>query len=147
MVNLFIIMTHPRNFCNLLLRFFWISLPIIQANLFLNININTSIYTSYLWLEQFDEMYSFAKEDMIWRILRENFDLAVRIHVITQKNLELIVVHVIYNEVSTYDQSGSKGGRVVTQGDPLSPIIFNVVVDAVVRHWLTIAVKEAERRG
>ena len=29
-----------------------------------------------------------------------------------------------------------KGARGVTQGDLLSPTIFNVVVDAVVRHWL-----------
>ena len=35
----------------------------------------------------------------------------------------------------------------MTQGDPLSPTIFNVVVDAVVRHWLTILAQEAERRG
>ena len=28
------------------------------------------------------------------------------------------------------------GERGVTQGDPLSPTLFNVVVDAVVRHWL-----------
>ena len=35
----------------------------------------------------------------------------------------------------------------MTQGDPLSPTIFNVVVDAVVRQLLTIAVKEAEKRG
>ena len=40
-----------------------------------------------------------------------------------------------------------KGGRGVMQGDPLSTTIFNVVVDAVVLHWLTIAVQEAERRG
>ena len=42
---------------------------------------------------------------------------------------------------------GFKGGRGVTQGDPLSPTIFNVVVDAVVRHWIMIAVTEAEKRG
>ena len=33
------------------------------------------------------------------------------------------------------------------QGNPLSPTIFNVVVDAVVRHWIRIAVTEAETRG
>ena len=42
---------------------------------------------------------------------------------------------------------GSRGERGVTQGDPLSPTIFNVVVDAVVHHWLLVATKEAERRG
>ena len=35
-----------------------------------------------------------------------------------------------------YYGKGFKGERGVTQGDPLSPTIFNVVVDAVVRHWL-----------
>ena len=35
----------------------------------------------------------------------------------------------------------------MTQGDPLSPTIFNVVVDAVVRHCVTLAVEEAETRG
>ena len=34
----------------------------------------------------------------------------------------------------------------MTQGNPLSPTIFNVVVDAVVRHWVTIAVTEVEKR-
>ena len=43
----------------------------------------------------------------------------------------------------SYYGKGFKGGRGVTQGDPLSPTIFNVVVDAVVRHWITIAVQEA----
>ena len=47
----------------------------------------------------------------------------------------------------SYYEEGFKGGKGVTQGDPLSPTIFNVVVDAVVRHCLTIAAKEAERRG
>ena len=46
-----------------------------------------------------------------------------------------------------YYGTGFKGERGVTQGDPLSPTIFNVVVDAVVRHWVTLAVKEAETRG
>ena len=40
-----------------------------------------------------------------------------------------------------------KGARGMTQGDPLSPTIFNVVVDAVVRHWVTLAMAEAEKRG
>ena len=34
----------------------------------------------------------------------------------------------------SYYRKGFKGERGVTQGDPLSPTIFNVVVDAVVRH-------------
>ena len=40
-----------------------------------------------------------------------------------------------------------KGERGVTQGNPLSPTIFNVVVDAVVCHWVTLAVDESETRG
>ena len=35
----------------------------------------------------------------------------------------------------------------MTQGDPLSPTIFNVVMDAVVSHWVTLAVEEEEKRG
>ena len=35
-----------------------------------------------------------------------------------------------------YYGTSFKGERGVTQGDPLSPTLFNVVVDAVVRHWL-----------
>ena len=46
-----------------------------------------------------------------------------------------------------YYGTGFKGERGVTQGDPLSPTIFNVVVDVVVRHWVTLAVEEAETRG
>ena len=34
----------------------------------------------------------------------------------------------------------------MTQGDPLSPTILNVVVDEVVHHWFTIAVTEVETR-
>ena len=45
-----------------------------------------------------------------------------------------------------YYGTGFKGSRGVTQGDPLSPTIFNLVVDAVVRHRVTLAVEEAERR-
>ena len=40
-----------------------------------------------------------------------------------------------------------KGERGVTQGDPLSPTIFNVVVDAVVRHWIDGIVDETEEKG
>ena len=35
-----------------------------------------------------------------------------------------------------YYRKAFKGARGVTQGDPLSPTIFNVVVDAFVRHWI-----------
>ena len=31
-----------------------------------------------------------------------------------------------------------KGCRWVTQGNPLSPTIFNLVVDAVIHHWVTV---------
>ena len=34
-----------------------------------------------------------------------------------------------------YYGTAFKGERGVTQGDPLFPTLFNVVVDAVVRHW------------
>ena len=34
-----------------------------------------------------------------------------------------------------------------TQGDPLSPTIFNVVVDAVVQHWVTVVIAESEAQG
>ena len=40
-----------------------------------------------------------------------------------------------------------KGDRGVTHGDPLSPTIFNVVVDAVVRHWIYGLVAETEEKG
>ena len=40
-----------------------------------------------------------------------------------------------------------KGDPGMTQVDPLSPTIFNVVVDAVVRHWVTVMVEGAEERG
>ena len=40
-----------------------------------------------------------------------------------------------------------KGDRGVTQGDLLSPKIFNVVVDAVVRHWMEGLVTETEEKG
>ena len=40
-----------------------------------------------------------------------------------------------------------KGARGVTQGDPLSPTIFNVVVDALVRHWIEGLMTETEEKG
>ena len=39
-----------------------------------------------------------------------------------------------------------KGDQGVTQGDPLSPTIFNVVVDVVIRHWVTMALADTEKR-
>ena len=35
----------------------------------------------------------------------------------------------------------------MTQGDPLPPIIFNVVMDAVIQHWVTGVLEELEARG
>ena len=40
-----------------------------------------------------------------------------------------------------------QGARGLKQGDPLSPTIFNVVVDAVVRHWGTGVISGAEEWG
>ena len=49
--------------------------------------------------------------------------------------------------VGGYYGTAFGGERGLTQGDPLSPTIFNVVVDAVVRHWVHRVVEEAEARG
>ena len=46
-----------------------------------------------------------------------------------------------------YYRIAFQGARGVTQGDPLSPTIFNVVVDAVVRHWVTGFISGAEEQG
>ena len=46
-----------------------------------------------------------------------------------------------------YYGASFKGVRGVTQGDPLSPTIFNVVVDAVVRHWLEGLKTAKEEKG
>ena len=46
-----------------------------------------------------------------------------------------------------YYGTGFKGARGVTHGDPLSPTILNVVVGAVVSHWVALAVEDAEKRG
>ena len=46
-----------------------------------------------------------------------------------------------------YYGSVFKISRGVTQGYPLYPTIFNVVVDAVVRHWVTVMAESAEERG
>ena len=43
-----------------------------------------------------------------------------------------------------YYGTAFKGERGVTQVDPLSPTIFNVVVDAFVRNWVNGLVDEAE---
>ena len=39
-----------------------------------------------------------------------------------------------------YYRADFKGDRGVAQGDPLSPTIFNVVLDAVVRNWVALMV-------
>ena len=46
-----------------------------------------------------------------------------------------------------YYGAAFKGARGVTQGDPLSPTIFNVVVDAVVRNWLKGIKTAKEEKG
>ena len=39
------------------------------------------------------------------------------------------------------------GAQGVTQGDLLSPTIFNTVIDTVVRHWVSVMLEGAEERG
>ena len=46
-----------------------------------------------------------------------------------------------------YYRTAFQGAHGVTQGDPLSPTIFNVVVDEVVRNWVTVVIAGAEERG
>ena len=46
-----------------------------------------------------------------------------------------------------YYGTAFQGARGVTQGDPLSPTIFNMVVDAVVRHWVMVMVEGVEEQG
>ena len=46
-----------------------------------------------------------------------------------------------------YYRTALGGERGVTQGDPLSPTIFNVVVDAVIWHWVHRVVEEVEAQG
>ena len=46
-----------------------------------------------------------------------------------------------------YYRAALKGARDVTQGDPLPPTIFNVVVDAVLQNWVTVMTESAEERG
>ena len=40
-----------------------------------------------------------------------------------------------------------KGARGVTQSNPLSPTIFNVVVDVIVRNWIDGLVAETAEKG
>ena len=51
-------------------------------------------------------------------------------------------------KASWYFGRPCKGYQGVTQGDPLSPAIFNMVVDAVIRHWVTVVTPtEADTGG
>ena len=49
-----------------------------------------------------------------------------------------------WNQLTMVDKANGyfrrplKGYQGVTQGDPLSPTIFNVVVDSFIRHWVTV---------
>ena len=46
-----------------------------------------------------------------------------------------------------YYRESFKGAWGVKHVEPLSPTIFNAVVDEVVRHWVTMALAKAEKRG
>ena len=46
-----------------------------------------------------------------------------------------------------YYGSAFQGSRGVTQEEPLSPTIFNVVVDAVVQHWFAVMMGSADEQS
>ena len=46
-----------------------------------------------------------------------------------------------------YYGTAFRGARGVTQGDPIYTTIFNVVVYAVVIHWVTVMIEGVEERG
>ena len=50
-------------------------------------------------------------------------------------------------KVEGYYGSDFQGLRGVTQGNLLSPTIFNVVVDAVVIHWVEVMVESADKQS
>ena len=49
--------------------------------------------------------------------------------------------------LGVHDGKDFWGFRGMTQGDPLSPTIFNVVVDALVQHWVEEMVEGGGRQG
>ena len=53
----------------------------------------------------------------------------------------------VHSQAGGYYGATFTGDRGVTQGDPLSSTIFNVVVDAVVCHWVSVMVEVSEERG
>ena len=50
----------------------------------------------------------------------------------------------MFAKAGGYYGSAFQGFRGVTQGDPLYPTIFNMLVGAVVRHWVEVMVESAE---
>ena len=46
-----------------------------------------------------------------------------------------------------YYGAGFKGARGVTQVNPMSPTIFNVVLYAVVCHWVRLVIEDSDKRG
>ena len=53
----------------------------------------------------------------------------------------------IVAEAGGYYGPAFQGSRGVTQGDPISPTIFNIVVDAVVRHLVSVMVESADEQS
>ena len=63
------------------------------------------------------------------------------------------LIHTYKRQITIVARAGGyygtafQGTSGVTQGDLLSPTIFSVVVDVVVRNWVTVVIAGAEERG
>ena len=74
----------------------------------------------------------------------------VKVYILKIEDLQEAMIQMyrtIYGNKLNTDTDTDIGLYGVMQGDPLSPTIFNVVVDGLFRHWVAVMVEGAEERG